>query len=94
MSGDDFRDNQRATDRQFGTIRQPEKGRSAIEALISAYANALDSMNADLLQQIWYDDSTLDLPGFGSAGSRNEILTWRNRTGDRYHTCITGWQIR
>lgn len=50
------------------------ESRSAIEALISAYANAFDRLDADLLQQIWHQDSTLDLPGFGSAQSRDEIL--------------------
>jgi len=51
------------------------ESRLAIEALISTYANAFDRMNTDLLQQIWHEDSTLDLPGFGSARSRSEILT-------------------
>ena len=51
------------------------ESRSAIEALISAYANAFDRLDADLLQQIWHQDSTLDLPGFGSAQSRDEILS-------------------
>ena len=50
------------------------ESRSAIETLISAYANAFDRLDADLLQQIWHQDSTLDLPGFGSAQSRDEIL--------------------
>jgi len=51
------------------------ESRSAIETLISAYANAFDRLDADLLQQIWHQDSTLDLPGFGSAQSRDEILS-------------------
>lgn len=51
------------------------ESRLAIETLISAYANAFDRLNPDLLQQIWHEDSTLDLPGFGGAGSRNEIIS-------------------
>lgn len=58
------------------------ESRSDIEALISAYANAFDRIDRSLLARIWHDDSTLDLPGFGSALSRNEILamaenSWR-----------------
>jgi len=58
------------------------ESRLAIEALISTYANAFDRMDADLLQQIWHEDSILDLPGFGAAGSRSEIMpmaeqSWR-----------------
>ncbi|WP_223537027.1 enoyl-CoA hydratase-related protein [Pseudomonas sp. GL-B-16] len=37
--------------------------------------NALYSMNANLLQRIWREDSILDLPGFGSAQVRKDILT-------------------
>jgi hypothetical protein len=51
------------------------ESRLTIETLISAYANAFDRLNADLLRQIWHEDSTLDLPGFGAAGSRNEIIS-------------------
>ncbi|WP_213938729.1 nuclear transport factor 2 family protein [Pseudomonas sp. dw_612] len=51
------------------------ESRLAIETLISAYANAFDVMNRDLLQQIWHVDSTLDLPGFGAAGSRDDIMS-------------------
>ena len=51
------------------------ESRLAIETLISAYANAFDRLNADLLQQIWHEDSTLDLPGFGAAGSRSDIIS-------------------
>ncbi|EPJ79857.1 MAG: nuclear transport factor 2 family protein [Pseudomonas sp.] len=58
------------------------ESRLAIETLISAYANAFDRMNGDVLQQLWHEDSILDLPGFGSAASRNEIIamaqqSWR-----------------
>ncbi len=54
------------------------ESRIAIEALISAYANAFDRIDVELLQQIWHADATLDLPGFGSAGSRDEILVMAN----------------
>ncbi|MGY2399381.1 nuclear transport factor 2 family protein [Pseudomonas sp. SDO5271_S396] len=58
------------------------ESRVAIETLISAYANAFDRIDVSLLQSIWHADSTLDLPGFGSATSRDEILlmaenSWR-----------------
>lgn len=56
--------------------------RAAIESLISAYANAFDRIDASLLSSIWHEESTLDLPGFGQAGNRDEILamaqnSWR-----------------
>lgn len=51
------------------------ESRLAIDTLISAYANAFDRLDVDLLQKIWHEDSTLDLPGFGAAGSRDEILS-------------------
>lgn len=58
------------------------ESRAAIEILISAYANAFDRLDRALLQSIWHADSTLDLPGFGSASSRDDILlmaenSWR-----------------
>lgn len=58
------------------------ESRAAIETLISAYANAFDRIDAGLLSEIWHTDSILDLPGFGRAGSRDEILlmaqnSWR-----------------
>ena len=58
------------------------ESRAAIESLISAYANAFDRIDVSLLGRIWHEESTLDLPGFGKAGNRNEILamaqdSWR-----------------
>ena len=58
------------------------ESRAAIESLISAYANAFDRIDASLLGSIWHEESTLDLPGFGQAGNRDEILamaqnSWR-----------------
>jgi len=58
------------------------ESRAAIEALISAYANAFDRIDVTLLNGIWHEESTLDLPGFGKAGGREEILamaqnSWR-----------------
>ncbi|RAU47974.1 MULTISPECIES: nuclear transport factor 2 family protein [unclassified Pseudomonas] len=58
------------------------ESRAAIDTLISAYANAFDRLDRALLQSIWHADSTLDLPGFGNASSRDEILlmaenSWR-----------------
>ncbi|KIY39905.1 MULTISPECIES: nuclear transport factor 2 family protein [unclassified Pseudomonas] len=58
------------------------ESRAAIETLIAAYANAFDRIDVELLQRIWHADSTLDLPGFGSAVNRDEILimaanSWR-----------------
>ena len=58
------------------------ESRAAIESLISTYANAFDRIDASLLSGIWYEESTLDLPGFGQAGNRDEILamaqnSWR-----------------
>lgn len=58
------------------------ESRAAIESLISAYANAFDRIDVSLLRAIWHEESTLDLPGFGHAGSRDEILamaqnSWR-----------------
>lgn len=58
------------------------ESRAAIESLISAYANAFDRIDASLLSAIWHEESTLDLPGFGQAGNRDEILamaqnSWR-----------------
>jgi hypothetical protein len=50
------------------------ESRAAIESLISAYANAFDRMDRGLLQDIWHADAILDLPDFGSAASRDEIL--------------------
>lgn len=49
------------------------ESRAAIDALISAYANAFDRLDRVLLQSIWHADSTLELP-FASASSRDEIL--------------------
>lgn len=54
------------------------ESRAAIEALISGYANAFDLKDRRLLQEIWHEYATLDLPGFGSAASRNEILQMAN----------------
>lgn len=51
---------------------------AAIEALISGYANAFDRKDLGLLQDIWHEDAILDLPGFGSAASRDEILRMAN----------------
>jgi hypothetical protein len=58
------------------------ESRAAIETLISAYANAFDRLDRALLQSIWHADSSLELPGFGSATSREGILlmaenSWR-----------------
>lgn len=58
------------------------ESRAAIEALICAYANAFDRIDVSLLKEIWHEESTLDLPGFGKADSREEILamaqnSWR-----------------
>ncbi|WP_367253269.1 nuclear transport factor 2 family protein [Pseudomonas sp. stari2] len=58
------------------------ESRAAIETLIAAYANAFDRIDASLLKEIWHADSSLDLPGFGSALNRDEILamaenSWR-----------------
>lgn len=58
------------------------ESRAAIETLIAAYANAFDRIDVALLQGLWHPDSTLDLPGFGSAMNREEILvmaenSWR-----------------
>lgn len=58
------------------------ESRAAIEALICAYANAFDRIDVSLLKKIWHEESTLDLPGFGKADSRDEILamaqnSWR-----------------
>lgn len=58
------------------------ESRVAIESLISAYANAFDRMDPQLLHSIWHAEATLELPGFGRAGSRDEILlmagnSWR-----------------
>ncbi|WP_457970521.1 nuclear transport factor 2 family protein [Pseudomonas sp. R4-84] len=50
------------------------ESRAAIESLISAYANAFDRVDVLLLGAIWHEESTLDLPGFGKAGNRDEIL--------------------
>jgi len=50
------------------------ESRAAIESLISAYANAFDRMDSGLLHGIWHADATLDLPGFGSAASREDIM--------------------
>ncbi|MGB3123344.1 MAG: nuclear transport factor 2 family protein [Pseudomonas sp.] len=41
------------------------ESRAAIEALISAYANAFDRIDPDLLRTLWHADARLDLPGFG-----------------------------
>ncbi|WP_296258856.1 MULTISPECIES: nuclear transport factor 2 family protein [unclassified Pseudomonas] len=54
------------------------ESRAAIEALISGYANAFDRKDRGLLQDIWHEDAILDLPGFGSAASRDEILSMAN----------------
>lgn len=58
------------------------ESRIAIETLIATYAHAFDRIDRKLLQGIWHAESTLDLPGFGSATSRDEILqlaenSWR-----------------
>ncbi|WP_241802182.1 nuclear transport factor 2 family protein [Pseudomonas corrugata] len=58
------------------------ESRVALESLISAYANAFDRIDVSLLSGIWHEESTLDLPGFGQAGNREEILamaqnSWR-----------------
>lgn len=58
------------------------ESRVAIDTLISSYANAFDRLDRALLQSIWHADSTLDLPGFGNAASRDDILlmaenSWR-----------------
>lgn len=58
------------------------ESRAAIDTLISSYANAFDRLDRALLQSIWHADSTLDLPGFGNAASRDDILlmaenSWR-----------------
>lgn len=58
------------------------ESRAAIDTLIASYAHAFDRMDRVLLQSIWHADSTLDLPGFGNASSRDEILlmaenSWR-----------------
>ena len=58
------------------------ESRAAIDALIASYAHAFDRMDRVLLQSIWHADSTLDLPGFGNASNRDEILlmaenSWR-----------------
>jgi hypothetical protein len=56
------------------------ESRVAIEALISGYANAYDRLDADLLSSLWHADATLELPSFGSAGSRDEILAMAERS--------------
>lgn len=56
------------------------ESRAAIESLISAYANAFDRMDRGLLRGIWHAEATLDLPGFGSAESRDEILLMANNS--------------
>lgn len=56
------------------------ESRVAIESLISAYANAFDRTDRGLLHSIWHPEATLDLPGFGSAGSRDEILLMANNS--------------
>ena len=58
------------------------ESRAAIDALISSYANAFDRLDRVLLESIWHADSSLDLPGFGSASNRDEVLqmaenSWR-----------------
>jgi hypothetical protein len=59
------------------------ESRAAIETLISGYANAFDRLDADLLSRLWHADATLDLPGFGSGGSRDEILAMAQRNWQR-----------
>jgi hypothetical protein len=56
------------------------ESRAAIETLIAGYANAFDLLDAKLLGSLWHDDAALDLPGFGSAGSRDEILEMAERS--------------
>ncbi|MFS2156733.1 nuclear transport factor 2 family protein [Pseudomonas sp. Pseusp122] len=56
------------------------ESRVAIESLISGYANAFDLMDSDLLRTLWHDDATLDLPGFGGGGNREEILAMAQRS--------------
>jgi hypothetical protein len=51
------------------------ENRAAIDALVSGYANAFDRLDVQLLSSLWHADATLDLPGFGAAGNRDEILT-------------------
>lgn len=58
------------------------ESRAAIEALISAYANAFDRMDPDLLRTLWHAEATLDLPGFGDGVGPEGIvamaaMTWR-----------------
>jgi len=59
------------------------ESRMAIDALISGYANAFDLPDAQLLGRLWHADSTLDLPGFGNGGSREEILAMAARNWQR-----------
>jgi len=58
------------------------ESRTAIDRLISAYANAFDRMDAAVLRDIWHLDASLDLAGFGSATGCDGILamaksSWR-----------------
>ncbi|MGE7989713.1 nuclear transport factor 2 family protein [Pseudomonas sp. NPDC089554] len=55
------------------------ESRMAIETLISGYANAFDLMDSDLLQTLWHEDATLDLPGFGAGANPGEILAMAQR---------------
>lgn len=55
------------------------ESRAAIESLISAYANAFDRMDLDLLGTIWHDDAILDLPGFGEGRRPEGILAMAQR---------------
>lgn len=50
------------------------ESRAAIDALISGYAHAFDTVDAALLRSLWHSDASLDLPGFGSGASRDEIM--------------------
>ena len=56
------------------------ESRVAIEILISTYANAFDRVDRTLLESIWHADSTLELPGFGSAQSRDDIMRMAERS--------------
>ena len=58
------------------------ESRAAIESLISAYANAFDRLDPDLLRTIWHADAVLDLPGFGAGAGPEGIVamahnSWR-----------------
>lgn len=50
------------------------ESRVAIESLMSAYANAFDRMDSDLLRTLWHDDATLELPGADAAKNPDDIV--------------------